>query len=128
VEFDIRDADGAGARPTRHFSMSIEESRKGSFQASERVPAVTGSTGSPSYIDVGVNIECTVQESAGKAALRGELEITSITGTVILGAISQPIIGQRKMTFNSTLALGTPVVIGPAGPKYHIEATVTKVN
>ena len=58
-----------------------------------------------------MNIECTVHESDGKAVLRGGIELTSLKGYVNLSAISQPIIGQRKVTFNSTVELGTATVI-----------------
>jgi len=108
VEFDIRDSGDGETQPSRHFSMLIDESRKGVFQAGSRVQvAVT----SPQYVDVGANIECMVQESDGKIALQGVIELTSIAGYVSLAAISQPIIGQRKMAFNTTVELATPAVI-----------------
>src|SRR5580704_6662956 len=65
VEFDIRDVSDGATQPSQHFSMLIDESRKGVFQAANRIPVATGSL---QYIDVGVNIECSVQESEGKAA------------------------------------------------------------
>ena len=153
VELDIRNGSDGEAHPNQHFSMLIDESRKGIFQAANRVPVATGS---PHYVDVGVNIECTVHESDGKAFLRGGIEITSIMGYVNLSAISQLIIGQRKMAFNTTVELGTPTVIIddlnalaahpvslnrteapasgiPAKPlavdaMHQVEATVTKTN
>jgi hypothetical protein len=149
VEFDIRGGSDGEAHPSQHFSMLIDESRKGVFQAANRVPVATGS---PQYVDVGVNIKCTVHESDGKAALLGDIELTSITGHVNLSAISEPIIGQRKIAFNTTVELGTPAVIIddrnalaatlgkdtsasgiPAKPlataaTHQVEATVTKVN
>jgi hypothetical protein len=153
VEFDIRDVSDGATQPSQHFSMLIDESRKGVFQAANRIPVTTGS---PQYVDVGVNIECTVQESEGKAALHGGIELTSITGQINLSAISQPIIGQRKMAFNITVELSSPTVIiddrnasaatpvslnrtdaptsgtratpPPISAMRQVEATVTKVN
>ena len=153
VEIDLRDGDDGDAHPSRHFSMLIDESRKGVFQAARRVPVATGS---PQSVDVGVNIECTVHESGGQAILQGVIELTSIAGYVNIGAISQPIIGQRKLSFNTTVEPGTPTVIAddrivsatgpvsltrtyaagsgtPAKPltvaaTHVVEATVTKVN
>ena len=106
VEFDI--GNSGEAQRSQHFSMLIDDSRKGIFQAASRVPVATDP---PQYVDVGVNIECTVHESEGKAVLQGAIELTSITGYVNLSAISQPIIGQRKMAFNTNVALGMPSVI-----------------
>src|SRR6266404_514695 len=153
VEFDIHDRSDGATQPSQHFSMLIDESRKGVFQAGNRVPVATGS---PQYVDVGVNIECTVQESDGKAALHGGIELTRITGYVNLSTISQPIIAQRRMAFKVTVELSSPTVIIdernalaanpvslnrtdfpasgiPAKPlaiaaTRQVEATVTKVN
>lgn len=153
VEFDIRNGSDGEAQPSQHFSMLIDESRKGIFQAASRVPVATGS---PQHVDVGVNIECTVHESDGKATLHGGIELTSITGYVNLSATSQPIIGQRIMSFSTTVELGTPTVIiddrnalaatrvslhrtdapresqlnrlGAVAATHQVEATVTKVN
>jgi hypothetical protein len=108
VELEVRDSSGGEAQPSQHFSMLVDESRKAIFQAATRVPVATGS---PQHVDVGVKIECSVHESDGKATLRGGIELTSITGYVSLSAISQPIIGQRKMAFNATVELATPTVI-----------------
>lgn len=153
VEFDIRNGSDGDVQPNQHFSMLIDESRKGVFQAANRVAVATGS---PHYVDVGVSIECKVYESDGKVFLRGGIEMTSITGHVNLSAISQPIIGQRKMAFNTAIELGMPTVIIddlnalavhpvplnrtetpesgiPAKPiavdaMHQVEATVTKMN
>jgi hypothetical protein len=124
VEFDIHDGSDGATQPDQHFSMLIDESRKGAFQAANRVPV---STGSPQYVDVGVNIECTVHESDGKAALRGDIELTRITGQVNLSGISQPIVGQRKMAFDVTVALSSPTVITSIPAPHQVQATVTKV-
>ncbi|MCU1236385.1 MAG: hypothetical protein JWP63_4352 [Candidatus Solibacter sp.] len=134
VEFDIRDGLDGTAQTSQHYSMLIDESRKGVFQAGNRVPVVPGST---RYIDVGVTINCAVHEADGKAALNGDIELTNITGQVSTG-ISQPIIGQRIMTFHRDVNLGAPTVIADtrrpltplastAGGR-QVEATVTRVN
>jgi len=111
VEFDIRDS--GEAQSSQHFTMLIDDSRKGIFQAANRVPVATGS---PQYVDVGVNIECTVHESDGKAVLSGAIESISIKGYVNLSAISQPIIGQRKVAFDTTVLLGKLTVIAGGLP------------
>jgi general secretion pathway protein D len=51
------------------------------------------------YIDVGVNVEITprVHEN-GDVSMVVDLDISSVTGQVNLGGISQPIIGQRKVS------------------------------
>ncbi|SPE40132.1 hypothetical protein SBA3_3640009 [Candidatus Sulfopaludibacter sp. SbA3] len=135
VEFEIPNGSAGEAQPRQHFSMLVDEARKGVFQAAKRVPVAAGS---PQYVDVGVNIECAVQESGGKAALHGEIELSGITGYSNISSISEPIVGQRKMAFNTTVELGTRTVIidDPKAPSAdpasaatrQVVATVTKVN
>jgi hypothetical protein len=138
VEFEIHNGTKGEAKPSQHFSMLLGESTKGVFQAVTRVPADSGAS---SYIDVGANIECTVHESDGKAALSATIELTDITGHVNLSDLSEPIIGHRKVAFNTTVELGkrtlvtddpseagTPAKSTAAAPMPQVEATVTKVN
>jgi hypothetical protein len=80
-------------------------SRGSALRATKRVPA-----GSQD-VEVGTIIQCAVQESGGKAALQGEIELSRVTGMVSTGANSQPIIGQRKLAFDVRVELSTPTVI-----------------
>ena len=134
MEFEVRDGSDGGTQPAQHFSMLIDDSRKGIFQASRRVPTYAGSS---QYIDVGANVECTVREADGKALLSASIELTDITGYVNLSAISEPIIRQRKAVFHATVELGTRTLVmgrvGAVAPVVaasirHVEATVTKLN
>ena len=127
VEFDVRSSSATDTQPAQHFSMLVDQSRKGILQALSRVPT---STGASTYLDVGAKIECAVRESAGKAALSATLELTSITGYVYLGSLTEPIIGQRKAVFEATVVPGTPTVVvdSRTDSPYQVEATVTKLN
>jgi hypothetical protein len=116
VEFDIR----GGQLTARHFSMLVDDSRKGVFQ-------VTGLT---TPIDVGAKIECLVHESQGKADLSATIEISEVTGQVNFGPHVEPIVGQSKAEFHTTVELGkrTVVVDEQKVDRQRIEATVTKVE
>ena len=107
VEFNVRDGSDGAAKSSQHYSLLIDESRKGLLQAGNRVPIATSSP-QHTYIDVGVNIECMVHESNGKAALQGGIELSSI---VPHEGIAEPVIRQRKISFNTTVEMGTPTVI-----------------
>ena len=139
VEFDVRDNSDGAAKSSQHYSLLIDESRKGLLQAGNRFPVATSSP-QHTYIDVGVNIDCMVHESNGKAALQGGIELSSI---VPHEGIAEPVIRQRKISFNTTLEMGTPTVIiderkvlavSPASMPTtplaigQVEATVTKVK
>ena len=126
VEFNIRDGGEGTAQPNQHYAMLIDESRQGVFQAGRRVPEVVGSLQGP-YIDVGVKIQCSVRESNGKVALSGSIERSEIGGTVSIGGVSEPIVGQRKIVFHTSVEPGKPTVIAGAA-KEQVEATVTKLQ
>jgi hypothetical protein len=131
VEFNIRDGGEGAAQPNQHYAMVIDESRKGVFQAGNRVSVTEGSLQGP-YYDVGIKMECAVRGSNGKVALSGRIELSKIDGRVSIGGITEPVIGQTKMTFNTSVELGTPTAIvderTSAEGKHQVEATVTKVQ
>jgi general secretion pathway protein D len=59
------------------------------------------------YIDVGVNVKLVPRvHDNGEVSLHIELDISSVTGQVNLGGISQPIIGQRKVTHDIRMKEG----------------------
>jgi general secretion pathway protein D len=85
-----------------------EPTASGSYQ-----PGVAGSTVNPlvntqfTYIDVGVNVLLTAHvHDNGDISIHIELEISNIAGTVDLGGINEPIIGQRKVTHDVRLREG----------------------
>ncbi len=114
VELNIRDGIEGKPHSSLHYALLVDESRKATFQAASRVPI---DSGSPQYVDVGVNLALTVHASDGKVILSGAIELTDITGYINLSSITEPIIGQRKMEFNATVELEKPSVIVDDRPK-----------
>jgi hypothetical protein len=118
VEFTVHDA---VANSDSHYAMWIDESRRGLLQAGSRT----------NHIDVGTNIECSLNEASGRISLDGVVELSKITGTVSLGSIEEPIIGQRKVSFRATLDPGVETAIinekNDAIP-FQVETIVTKVR
>lgn len=123
VEFEISDGAAKAGQPPRHFTMVIDESRKGVFQAGNRVPA--RNTSSSPFIDVGAKIECSVRGQGDQVALEGTIEMSEVTGNICVGEC-EPIIGQRKMVFHTAVELGKPIVIASAD-KQEVTATVAQL-
>jgi hypothetical protein len=121
VQLDLQPDTVAKNQPTQHFTLFVQQSRAGILKAIDSVPVETNAA--TTTIDVGVSIECTVQESEGKLKLQGNLDVSRITGNVNLGAIAQPIIVQRKLVFDTALQLGAPTQVAKL-----LAATVTKAN
>jgi hypothetical protein len=123
VEFVVYDSAAKPPQPPRHFTIVIDESRKGVFQAGNRIPA--SDVHPDSQIDVGARIECAVRGAGDRVELNGSMELSDVAGNVCVGGC-EPIIQQRKMVFHKTVVLGTATVLAEAGT-LRVEATVGEV-
>jgi general secretion pathway protein D len=103
------------------------DGQKASLKIGEKVPIATGSfqpgiggvginplvNTQFQYLDVGVNIDITPKVHAGgEVTLKIEMDISSVTGQTSIGGITQPIIGQRKITNEVRLKEGEVNMLG----------------
>lgn len=103
------------------------DGEKSSLRIGDRYPYATGSFQpgvgavgvSPlvstqfQFADVGVNVDLTPRvHGQDEVTLHAELEISSIKSTVNLGGLSQPVIGQRKLTVDIRLKDGQATLVG----------------
>ena len=121
VQLELKSSTGTASEPSMHFALLVQQSRPGIFKAVDAIPV----EGNPalSTIDVGTSIECTIDESDGKLRLHGSLEVSKVTGSADSGGIAQPIIGQRRLTFDTLVEPGAPT---PAGKL--LTAIVTRAD
>jgi general secretion pathway protein D len=103
------------------------DSQKATLKIGDRRPTATGSfqpgiggvginplvNTQFTYIDVGVNVDLTprVHEN-GEISMHAEIEISNVSGTVNLGGIDQPIIGQRKVIHDIRMRDGEVNLLG----------------
>jgi hypothetical protein len=134
VDFVIRDSGDAGAKTGRKYSMVVNEHQRGTFRVGNRVPmATSNSPGSTqfTYIDVGVNLDCTVGDQDGRFAVRADLDLSSAVNTE-KNPNANPTISQIKLNVDTTLMPAKPTIIASfddpvTSRKFDVEATVTKV-
>jgi general secretion pathway protein D len=103
------------------------DGQKASLKIGERLPVATGSfqpgiggvginplvNTQFQYLDVGVNIDVTPKVHVGReVTLKISLDVSSQTGTVSIGGISQPVIGQRKIEHEIRLKEGESSLLG----------------
>jgi general secretion pathway protein D len=103
------------------------DGQKASLKIGERIPIATGSfqpgiggvginplvNTQFQYTDVGVNIDITPKVHAnGDVTLKIEMDISSVTGNSNIGGISQPIIGQKKISNEVRLREGEANLMG----------------
>jgi len=103
------------------------DGQKATLKIGDRVPVATGSFGAGiggvglnslvntqfQYIDVGVNIDITPKVHQNRdITLKVALDISAVTGQSLIGGISQPIIGQRKIEHEIRLKEGEANLLG----------------
>jgi hypothetical protein len=119
VDFEVRGGSDSAAGSNKHYTMLVDESHKGYLHAGSRVSTAAGSP-----IDVGATIDCTLKALGGKLTLAGNIEISSIAGTLH----EEPIIQQAKLSFDAVLETGVSSVIVDARGLGPVVATVTKMQ
>ena len=135
VEFNIRDGNES-AKAGRRYTMLINNGTKGVFKLGSRVPVATGSGGNTqfTYIDVGVNIDCTITEHGAGVGLNANVDLSMIAPPEKgVPPAPNPTITQVRFNLNADLPPGKPTAVTSVDDpvtmrKFEVEATVTKVN
>ncbi len=148
VEFNIRDGGDTAAKGPRHYTLLVEPGRKAVFKVGNRVPVASGSFQpgtngvSPlvntqyTYIDIGVNIECTVNDQNGRILLHGDLDLSTVApaDASARGSVpANPTVVQTKLNLDTALEAGKPTVIAAiddpvTARHFQVEATVARIN
>jgi hypothetical protein len=140
VEFTLRDSADAGAKNGRKYTLLVNTSHKATMRVGNRVAYPTGgsngvgqSNSQFQYYDVGVNIDCTVEERGGKYMMHADLDLSTVVPPEKSGVGSPaPTISQIKINMDTTVAAGKPTVVAsfddPASSrKFDVDVTVTKI-
>src|ERR1039457_1836529 len=84
VDFTIRDSGDAGGKAGRKYSLLVSPGHKTTFKVGNRVPVTSGASNSAglvntqfTYIDVGMNIDCVVNEVGGRFVMHADLDIST---------------------------------------------------
>jgi hypothetical protein len=139
VDFTIRDSGDAGGKTGRKYSLLVNRGVKTTFKVGNRVPVVNGGTGGVggnaqfTYIDVGMNIDCVVDESGSKFAMHADLDIsTAVMPDKSPNAANAPTISQIRLNLDTTVAPGKPTVVASfddpvTSRKFDIDVAITKM-
>jgi len=139
VDFTIRDTGDAGGKGGRKYSLLLNAGQKSVFKVGNRVPMATSSSAGVNvntqftYVDVGVNIDCIVQENGGKMAVHADMEMSTAIAPEKTSAITNPTISQIRLSVDTAIVPGKPTVVASfddpvTSRKFEIEAVATKVN
>jgi hypothetical protein len=139
VDFTIRDSGDAGGKTGRKYSLLVNRGQKSTFKVGNRVPVVSGGTGGVggnaqfTYIDVGMNIDCIVNEFGSKFAMHADLDIsTAVMPDKNPNAATAPTISQIRLNMDTTVVPGKPTVVASfddpvTSRKFDVDVAITKM-
>ena len=139
VDFTIRDSGDAGGKAGRKYTMQVSRGVKSTFRVGNRVPVTTGaSSGGASvntqftYIDVGLNIECTVNERGARFAIHSDLDISTAVMPEKTSAVQNPTISSIRPNIDTSVLPGKPTVVASfddpvTARKFDIDVAVSKI-
>lgn len=158
IDITLNEFEDGKKTNTRAYTLNAEANgARSEMKLGDRVPVATGAFAAGGdenklvntqfqYIDVGLNISCSVAERGGRLGLNvsADQSSVSIAGQNSLGdaqqqlrerlLVKQPVIRQLRMENRTAVTLGKPMLVasvddpGRANHKYTIEATVTKLT
>ncbi len=120
LTFTTEELDGEKVVGTQHFAMIVVSGGKTDTKVGSKVPIVTGSydaaKGSEkqlTYLDIGLNVSASLDESSQGLRLRTKIERLSVaTDEHSPSAADDPVIRQAQMEGTANLAPGRPLSLG----------------
>ena len=140
VDFVLRDSTDTAAKNGRKYVLSVNPGRRSTMRMGNRVAVPSGGSAGVgqgnsqfTYYDVGVNIDCTVEERGGKFVMHADLDLSTLVPPEKTAAgAPAPTVSQIKVNMDTTLVAGKPTVIAsfddPATTrKFDVDVTITKM-
>ena len=120
LTYTLTETEGGKRVGTQHFAMIVVSGRKTVLKQGNRVPLVTGSVSTSGgaqtqvqYLDIGLNIDASIEESADDGVkLNTAVEQSSIAEGKSGFGTQDPIVRQAKLEGTSILTAGKPLILG----------------
>ena len=132
VEFTITETQDDKIVSTRNYSMLLRNGMSGQVRTGNKVPIP--SENGIQYMDVGLRIDCRIQEAQERISLDVTYEIESFARGGEAGAASSPpVLRSINSSVHSLVQEGKPTVVSSLDDAisqnhYKLEVTVTKVQ
>jgi hypothetical protein len=127
---------------TRHYSLNLTSGNSDELKIGTRVPVAVsttpGKTGDPvssfQYMDIGTNIWAQLREHGDESVLVVRAEVSNLDLDAGGSAgLSAPVVRQIKISGDTLLVVGKPILIGSADDssskrQFQLEVTVTRLR
>jgi type II secretory pathway component GspD/PulD (secretin) len=135
LTYTIAETDDGKPVGSQHFAITVVSRGRTTFKNGSKIPILTGFTNSGSttskteltYIDVGLNIDASLDESANGVRLRTKVERSSVAEEKVGARADDPVIRQTVLEGTSILIPGKQAVLGSLdvpGSTRHLEVQV----
>jgi len=139
----ITEVDGGKQVGTQHYAMVVlagGRALRTTMKMGSKVPIVTGSYSGNSaasvqtqfqYLDVGLNIDASLEEIGNGLRLQAKVEQSSVADEKLTGEIREPVIRQTVMEGTSMVSLNKPLRLGSLdvpGSTRHLDIEVELEN
>lgn len=133
ITYTVTESDAGKRIGVQHFALVVAAGNKGQLKQGSKVPVVTGSYNPGTsaaqsqftYLDVGINIDASVEEFADGAHLSTKLEQSGVGETT--ASSQDPVIRQAILESSSSVTLGKPLALGAVdipGSTRHLDIEV----
>jgi len=134
LTYTINEMDGGKRIGAQHFAMVLTAGQRSVMKQGSKVPVVTGTNkdggslqNTVSYLDIGMNFDATLEESANGVSLRTKVEQLSLAEEKSGVGVGDPVMRQTALEGTSFLAPGKPLVLGSVdipGSTRHLDVEV----
>ncbi len=129
LSYTFTETDGGKTVGVQHYAMMVAAGKKAQMKQGSKVPVATGSYGADTskanprsdgsdvttqftYLDVGINLSATVEESPDGLMLLSKTEQSSVAQERNAEFPQDPVVRQSVLEGTAHLTLGKPVVLG----------------
>jgi type II secretory pathway component GspD/PulD (secretin) len=139
LTYTLTETDGGKSTGTQHVSLVVIAGAKSVLKEGTRVPIVTGTLEAGSstsntqvqYLDIGLNIDASLEEYAGGVRLRSKIEQSNVAEEKSGMGAQDPVIRQTMLEGTSPLIEGKPLILGtldlPGSTRHQEVAVVSEL-
>jgi type II secretory pathway component GspD/PulD (secretin) len=135
LTYTFTDSDSGKRIGVEHFSVVAVDGQRTSLKQGSKVPVATGQydggkNGTQvqfTYLDVGINIDSTINQVANGLRLKSKVEQSGVGETQTIQGAQEPVIRQSVLEGNFNVTLGKPLALGQIdvpGSTRHLDVEV----
>ena len=137
LTYTIAEYDGTKRVGVNHYSMVVITGQVATLKQGSKVPVATGSYNPGTkesdiqtqftYLDVGINISASLDETEHGARLNSKVEQSSVSEKTTISNVEEPVIRQSILSGTSSLMLNKPLMLGSVdivGSTRHLDVEV----